>query len=96
MLQCGRLNHSSSDSDAAPNRAYLVIGWNDSVNLMEYAVHALQMVFNWHKSRAHGHIMEMHNNGKSVLTRENAFENAEHYVHQLQSYGIHATLEREE
>jgi ATP-dependent Clp protease adaptor protein ClpS len=90
------LNNHSSEANQPPCRAYLVIGWNDSVNLMEYAIHALQAVFNWHRTRAYQHIMEIHNEGKSVLARETSFESAEHYVHQLHSYGIHATLEREE
>ena len=38
---------------------------------------------------------QVHEQGKSVLTRE-SMEKAEHYVHQLQRYNLHATMEREE
>ena len=48
---------------------YLVICWNDPVNLMEYVTHVFQVVFGWAKQKA------------------------EHYVHQLQDYGLHATME---
>jgi len=38
--------------------------------------------------------LQVHNQGKSVLTRE-SMERAEHYVHQLQGYTLHATMERD-
>ncbi len=50
------------------------------------------MVFAWPTSKAEQHMLQVHNQGKSVLTRE-GFEKAEHYVHQLQQYSLHATLE---
>ena len=88
--------HNHPGSKETPKQGYLVVGWNDSVNLMEYATHALQVVFRWHKGHAQRHIMEIHNEGKSVLACESTFESAEYYVHQLQSYGMHATMEKEE
>lgn len=39
-------------------------------------------------------MMEVHNQGKSVLTRE-GLEKAEHFVHLLQQYGLHATMEKD-
>jgi ATP-dependent Clp protease adaptor protein ClpS len=77
------------------DRGYVVICWNDPVNLMVYVTHVFQTVFGWPKTRAERHMMQVHQAGKSVLVRE-TFEKAEHYVHQLQGYGLHATMEREE
>ena len=37
-------------------------------------------------------MLQVHKQGKSVLVRE-TFEKAEHYVHQLQGYSLHATME---
>ena len=73
---------------------YLVICWDDPVNLMEYVTHVFQIVFGWQKSKAEYHMLLVHNQGKSMLTRE-TLEKAEHYVHQLQKYSLHATMERE-
>jgi ATP-dependent Clp protease adaptor protein ClpS len=78
-----------------PDRGYLVICWNDPVNLMDYVTHVFQVVFGWPKARAERHMLQVHQTGKSLLARE-TFEKAEHYVHQLQGYGLHATMEREE
>ncbi len=74
---------------------YLVICWNDPVNLMDYVTHVFQVVFGWPKAKAERHMLQVHQAGKSLLARE-TLEKAEHYVHQLQGYGLHATLEREE
>ena len=71
---------------------FLVICWNDPVNLMQFVTHVFQKVFGWDKQRAEKHMLEVHEKGKSVLTRE-SLEKAEHYVHQLQGYSLHATME---
>lgn len=74
---------------------YLVICWDDPVNLMSYVTHVFQVVFGWPRQKAEYHMLQVHNTGKSVLTRE-SFERAEHYAHQLQKYGLQATIERDE
>jgi ATP-dependent Clp protease adaptor protein ClpS len=71
---------------------YIVICWNDPVNLMLYVTHVFQQVFGWDRKKAEKHMLEVHEKGKSVLTRE-TFEKAEFYVHQLQKYSLQATLE---
>jgi ATP-dependent Clp protease adaptor protein ClpS len=74
---------------------YLVICWDDPVNLMDYVTHVFQKVFGWPKPKAEQHMLQVHNTGKSVLVRD-SFEKAEHYVHQLQRYSLHATMERDD
>jgi ATP-dependent Clp protease adaptor protein ClpS len=79
-------------SDLAPG--FLVICWDDPVNLMDYVTHVFQVVFGWPKTKAEHHMLQVHHQGRSVLTRE-SLERAEHYVHQLQKYGLQATMERD-
>ncbi len=74
--------------------AWIIICWDDPVNLMDYVTHVFQVVFGWQKQKAEYHMLQVHNNGKSVLART-TMEEAEHYVHQLQKYSLHATMERE-
>jgi ATP-dependent Clp protease adaptor protein ClpS len=71
---------------------YLVICWNDPVNFMEYVTHVFQKVFGWPRQKAEFHMLQVHEQGKSVVARE-GLEKAEHYVHQLQKYTLHATME---
>jgi ATP-dependent Clp protease adaptor protein ClpS len=89
----GTEEETGSESILEPG--YLVICWNDPVNLMDYVTHVFQIVFGWHRQKAELHMLQVHNQGKSVLTRESV-ERAEHYVHQLQRYSLHATMERDE
>jgi len=87
-----REEKSGSKSDLEPG--WLVICWNDPVNLMTYVTHVFQTVFGWNRQKAEFHMLEVHRQGKSVLART-TMEQAEHYVHQLQKYTLHATMERE-
>ena len=78
-------------SDLDPG--FVVICWNDPVNLIEYVTHVFQQVFAWPRAKAEHHTMEVHHKGKSTLV-QTSLEKAEHYVHQLHGYGLHATMER--
>lgn len=82
-------------SHEALDPGFTVICWDDPVNLMEYVTHVFRKVFGWPRQKAEHHMMEVHTQGRSVLARE-SHERAEHYVHQLHRYGLHATMEREE
>jgi ATP-dependent Clp protease adaptor protein ClpS len=84
-----------TDPKKSHDRGYLVMCWDDPVNTMDFVTHVFQVVFAWPKSKAQRHMLQVHETGKSLLARE-TFEKAEHYVHQLQGYGLHATMEREE
>ena len=79
-----------SDDDLAPT--FYVICWNDPVNLMVYVTHVFMKIFGWDRPKAEKHMLEVHEQGKSVLIREGA-EKAEFYVHQLQHYKLQATME---
>ena len=87
-----QVEETKNESDLEPG--YLVVCWNDPVNYMDYVTHVFQRVFGWNRQKAEFHMLQVHEQGKSVLTRE-SMEKAEHYVHQLQRYSLHATLERD-
>ena len=84
-----------TDSSTKLEPGYLVICWNDPVNLMDYVTHVFQVVFGWQRQKAETHMLQVHQQGKSVLVRE-SLEKAEFYVHQLQKYTLHATMERDQ
>lgn len=87
-----KAGQSDPQDDLEPG--YLVVCWNDPVNLMDYVTRVFQTVFGWPKAKAERHMLQVHRQGKSVLTRE-SMEKAEFYVHQLQKYSLHATMERD-
>ena len=85
---------STSSKDILEPR-YNVICWNDPINLMSFVTHVFQTVFGWDRQRAEKHMLEVHEKGKSILTQDGA-EKAEFFVHQLQQYKLHATMEPSE
>ncbi|MDR3458238.1 MAG: ATP-dependent Clp protease adapter ClpS [Verrucomicrobiae bacterium] len=88
------IHKEATDAREELDAGYLVICWNDPVNLMEYVTHVFQTVFGWSRAKAQKHMLQVHNEGKSVLVRE-TLEKAEFYVHQLQKYTLYATLEQD-
>jgi ATP-dependent Clp protease adaptor protein ClpS len=90
-----KTHEEKAGSKSELEAAWLVICWDDPVNLMMYVTHVFQMVFGWDRQKAETHMLQVHQKGKSVLVRT-SMEKAEHYVHQLQKYTLHATMEREQ
>ena len=88
----GEEQQTDTRSELEPG--YLVVCWDDPVNLMDYVTRVFQIVFGWPKQKAEYHMLQVHQQGKSVLARE-SLERAEHYVHQLQKFSLHATMERD-
>src|SRR5512137_2258123 len=91
----GTIQEEQDESKAGFEPGYLVICWNDPVNFMDYVTHVFQVVFGWPRQKAEFHMLQVHEQGKSVLARD-SMEKAEHFVHQLQKYSLHATMERDE
>jgi ATP-dependent Clp protease adaptor protein ClpS len=94
-IQTGTVQTTEEKPKSTLELGYLVICWNDPVNYMDYVTHVFQVVFGWPRKKAEFHMLQVHTQGKSVLKRD-SMERAEHYVHQLQRYTLHATMERDE
>lgn len=67
---------------------------NDPVNLMSYVVMVFRRVFGYDLARAQRHMMEVHEEGRSILW-EGDREKAETYVYQLQEWQLNACLTRD-
>jgi len=80
--------------EAAFEKSWHVIVWNDPVNLMSYVVFVFMKVLAFNKEKATKHMLEVHNLGKSCVARETK-EKAEHYYQQLQAFGLTVTLEKD-
>ncbi len=70
-----------------------VVVHNDPVNLMTYVSMVFQRVFGYPREKAEKHMMEVHQNGRSILW-SGVRERAELYVQQLHGYLLLATLEK--
>jgi ATP-dependent Clp protease adaptor protein ClpS len=72
-----------------------VIVHNDPVNLMSYVTMVFRRVFGYPRSKAETLMLEVHHKGRSLVW-SGGREQAEHYVQQLQSYQLLATMEKSE
>ncbi len=77
------------------NRGWNVVVWNDHVNLMSYVTHVFQRVLGFDHAKAHKHMLEVHQQGKSCVATETR-EKAELYWQRLQEHGLRTTLQRAE
>lgn len=70
-----------------------VIVWDDPVNLMSYVVFVFRRVFGFPESVARKLMLEVHESGSALVASEPR-EEAQRYVKELHSYGLHATMQR--
>ncbi len=70
-----------------------VVVYNDPINLMSYVTMVFRRVFGFSEETARKHMLEVHQNGKSILWSGDR-EKAELYVQQLHGYLLMAKMER--
>jgi len=80
-------------SSSAVDVPWNVVVHNDPVTLMDYVTRVFQKVFGYSQTRAHKHMLEVHNLGRSILWT-GARERAEAYIEQLHGYQLLSTLEK--
>ena len=68
---------------------------NDPVNLMSYVVMVFKKVFGFDETRARKHMLEVHEQGRSVVW-SGLREQAEAYVFTLHQWHLNAVLESDE
>ena len=78
---------------SAVDLPWQVVVHNDPVNLMSYVTMVFQKVFGFNREKAEQHMMEVHQQGRSVVW-SGLRERAELYVQQLHGYLLLTTLER--
>jgi len=77
-----------------PDTPWLVIVWNDPVNLMSYVVMVLQKLFGHSREKATKLMLQIHQEGKAVVSHGNR-EKAEVDVARLHAHGLWATMQRD-
>ena len=74
-------------------RPWVTIVWDDPVNLMSYVTYVLMELFNFTQQKAHELMMQVHTQGKAVVSTGSR-EEMERDVSRLHEYGLWATLQR--
>jgi ATP-dependent Clp protease adaptor protein ClpS len=73
---------------------WIVIVWNDPINLMSYVTFVFQKLFGYSLEKATKLMLDVHTKGKAVVAN-GPRERCEAHVAALHSYGLWATLQRD-
>ncbi len=82
--------HDQHDHD----RPWIVIVWNDPINLMSYVTFVLRKLFGFSEEEATKLMLQVHNDGKAVVSSGEK-EKAEFDVARLHAHGLWATLRQD-
>ena len=83
----------SADEVVVTDRPWVVIVWNDPINLMTYVTFVFQKLFGYSKHKAHQLMLDVHLKGRAVVS-SGPKERAELDVARLHEHGLWATMER--
>jgi ATP-dependent Clp protease adaptor protein ClpS len=82
------------DEQLEGERPWIVIVWNDPVNLMSYVTYVLQKLFGYSYEKAEQLMLDVHHKGKAVVS-QGPREKAELDVFRLHEHGLWATMQQD-
>ena len=80
--------------DVTPDIPWIVIVWNDPVNLMTYVVMVFQKLFGYSREKATELMLDVHYKGRAVVSNGTR-EKAEFDVARLHAHGLWATMQQD-
>jgi ATP-dependent Clp protease adaptor protein ClpS len=84
----------SLDDAPVDEPPWVVIVWNDPINLMSYVTLVFQKLFGYSRSKATKLMLQVHNDGKAAVS-SGTREKAELDVSRLHAYGLWATMQQD-
>jgi ATP-dependent Clp protease adaptor protein ClpS len=81
---------TTTDTDAP----WIVLVWNDPINLMSYVTFVLQKLFGYSLEKATELMLDVHQKGRAVVST-GARERAELDVFRLHEHGLWATMQKD-
>ena len=76
------------------DRPWVVIVWNDPINLMSYVTYVFQKLFGYSRDKATKLMLDVHHKGKAVVS-SGSREKAELDVFRLHEHGLWATMQHD-
>jgi ATP-dependent Clp protease adaptor protein ClpS len=80
-------------ADTLADTPWLVIVWNDPINLMSYVTYVFQKLFGYSLDKATKLMLDVHQKGRAVVS-SGTREKAELDVTRLHHHGLWATMEQ--
>lgn len=107
-IRVTRLPHMNSNIDVHPlvidepsslettvtDRPWIVLVWNDPINLMSYVTFVFQKLFGYSLEKATELMLDVHNKGRAVVS-SGPRERAEFDVYRLHEHGLWATMQKD-
>ena len=84
----------TTDDVPVDERPWVVIVWNDPINLMSYVTLVLQQLFGYSRAKATKLMLQVHNEGKAAVSTGTR-EKAELDVSRLHAHGLWATMQQD-
>jgi ATP-dependent Clp protease adaptor protein ClpS len=85
----------TTDETIDPDRPWVVIVWNDPINLMSYVTFVLQKLFGYSLEKATELMLDVHHKGRAAVS-SGAREKAELDVFRLHEHGLWATMQQDD
>jgi ATP-dependent Clp protease adaptor protein ClpS len=82
------------DEQLDTDKPWIVLVWNDPINLMSYVAFVLQKLFGYSNEKATELMLDVHHKGRAVVS-SGARERAELDVFRLHEHGLWATMQRD-
>jgi ATP-dependent Clp protease adaptor protein ClpS len=77
------------------DRPWIVLVWNDPINLMSYVTYVFQKLFGYSLEKATALMLDVHHKGRAVVS-SGPREKAELDVARLHEHGLWATMQQED
>ncbi len=88
------IDEPSIDTNLDVDRPWIVLVWNDPINLMSYVTYVLQKVFGYSRDKAESLMLDVHEKGRAVVSNGSK-EKAELDVFRLHEHGLWATMQQD-
>ena len=88
------VNEIADEADASPDTPWVVLVWNDPINLMSYVTLVLQKLFGYPFEVAEKLMLQVHYEGRAVVS-SGTREKAELDVFRLHEHGLWATMQQD-
>jgi ATP-dependent Clp protease adaptor protein ClpS len=91
------LDVRSADPEQATHsdRPWIVLVWNDPINLMSYVTLVFQKLFGYSLEKATKLMLDVHEKGRAVVS-QGSREKAEIDVYRLHEHGLWATMQKDD
>ncbi len=89
------LDEPRGDEATRPDRPWIVLVWNDPINLMSYVTFVFQKLFGYSLEKATELMLDVHHKGRAVVS-SGVKEKAEIDVFRLHEHGLWATMQQDD